>query len=149
MSEFAKRFKDLREARGMTQEKIAEVLGVSRSTIAGYESEEKNRIPREETLTKIANLFRTSIDYLLGRSDEPNNNNIDSNSKVRPGGEELREYIVQGLSNEQIKKRGDLYVAFLALNDEQTDEFLNFARDQIFKNLNQQSAAAASRSEET
>jgi transcriptional regulator with XRE-family HTH domain len=67
MSVFSKRFKHLRESRGMTQDKAAEVLGISRSTIAGYESEDKNRIPREETLTKIADLFGTSIDYLLGR----------------------------------------------------------------------------------
>jgi transcriptional regulator with XRE-family HTH domain len=68
---FSRRFKRLRESRGWTQEDAAERLGVSRPTIAGYESEEKNRIPRQETLHKIAKLFNVSIDYLLSGSDKP------------------------------------------------------------------------------
>jgi len=70
MAYFYKRLKQLREERGWTQDEIAEKLGVSRPTIAGYESEEKNRIPREETLLKIADLFGESIDYLLGRTND-------------------------------------------------------------------------------
>lgn len=72
MTAFAQRFKELREdSKHWTQDQAAEALGVSRSTIAGYESEEKNRIPREETLHRIADLFHVSIDYLLGKTDEP------------------------------------------------------------------------------
>ena len=68
MGVFPSRFKLLRESRNWTQDEVAEKLEVSRPTIAGYESVEKNRIPREETLIKIADLFNVSIDYLLGRS---------------------------------------------------------------------------------
>jgi transcriptional regulator with XRE-family HTH domain len=71
MESFATRFRFLREQKGWTQDKAAEVLGVSRSTIAGYESEVKGRIPRDETLLKIADIFGVSVDYLLGRSDDP------------------------------------------------------------------------------
>jgi transcriptional regulator with XRE-family HTH domain len=72
MSVFAKRFKELREnILGLTQEQMAEKLGVQRPTIAGYESEEKNRIPRKETLNKIAEKFGVSIDWLMGNSDNP------------------------------------------------------------------------------
>ncbi|WP_028551733.1 helix-turn-helix domain-containing protein [Paenibacillus sp. UNC451MF] len=70
MGTFYQRFKILREECGWTQDIVAEKLGVSRPTIAGYESEEKNRLPREETLHKIADLFDVSIDYLLGRTDD-------------------------------------------------------------------------------
>jgi transcriptional regulator with XRE-family HTH domain len=73
---FAQRFKYFREnVNRWTQEQTAAVLGVSRSTIAGYESEEKKRIPREETLNKIADVFSVSIDYLLCRTDDPNPKN--------------------------------------------------------------------------
>lgn len=68
MSSFAKRFKHLREARNWTQDDMADKLGVSRSTIAGYESENKGRIPREENLRKIADIFETSVDFLLGHN---------------------------------------------------------------------------------
>ncbi|MCL6445044.1 MAG: helix-turn-helix domain-containing protein [Alicyclobacillus sp.] len=71
MASFAERFRMLRESRGWTQDDVAEKLGVSRPTIAGYESESKGRIPREETLIKIAELFGCTIDYLLGRTDDP------------------------------------------------------------------------------
>ncbi|MEH7392445.1 helix-turn-helix domain-containing protein [Bacillus sp. JJ1474] len=71
METFAQRFKYLREKMGWTQEDVAEKLGLSRPTIAGYESEEKNRTPREETLLKIADLFDTTIDFLLGRTNDP------------------------------------------------------------------------------
>lgn len=65
MNTFAKRFKRLREKAGLTQDEAAERLGVSRSTIAGYESEEKNRTPRTEVLKKASELFGVSIEYLL------------------------------------------------------------------------------------
>ncbi len=71
METFAHRFKHLREKMGWTQEDVAEKLGLSRPTIAGYESEEKNRTPREETLLRIADLFDTTIDFLLGRTNDP------------------------------------------------------------------------------
>ena len=73
MSVFAKRFKGLRETNGLTQEQMAEKLGVQRPTIAGYESEEKNRLPRKETLNKISKKFGVSIDWLMGNSDNPSN----------------------------------------------------------------------------
>ncbi|MBY0122196.1 helix-turn-helix domain-containing protein [Bacillus sp. S/N-304-OC-R1] len=82
METFAQRFKHLRERMGWTQEDVAEKLGLSRPTIAGYESEEKNRTPREETLLRIADLFDTTIDFLLGRTNDPKphskNENINS-----------------------------------------------------------------------
>lgn len=82
METFAQRFKHLRERMGWTQEDVAEKLGLSRPTIAGYESEEKNRTPREETLLRIADLFDTTIDFLLGRTNDPEppskNENINS-----------------------------------------------------------------------
>ncbi|WAH38576.1 helix-turn-helix domain-containing protein [Alicyclobacillus dauci] len=68
MASFAQRFKELREKR-WTQDEAAEALGVSRSTIAGYESDTKGRIPRQDTLRKIADVFGVSVDYLLGRDD--------------------------------------------------------------------------------
>ncbi|WP_270166113.1 helix-turn-helix domain-containing protein [Paenibacillus sp. SYP-B4298] len=71
MTSFHLRFRQLREQQQWTQDEVADKLGVQRSTIAGYESAEKNRIPREETLHKIADLFQVSLDYLLGRSEIP------------------------------------------------------------------------------
>jgi transcriptional regulator with XRE-family HTH domain len=74
MASFTERFKELRERRGWSQEEISSRLGISRSTIAGYESDSKGRIPREPMLKKIALLFDVSVGYLLGSENNPNNN---------------------------------------------------------------------------
>lgn len=60
---FAEKLKALRLENNMTQDYVAEQINVARSTIAGYET--KNRQPSHEKLTSFAKLFRVSIDYLL------------------------------------------------------------------------------------
>jgi transcriptional regulator with XRE-family HTH domain len=66
MTEFRNVFKELRQARGLTQAELAKRLGVSRSSIGMYESGE--RVPRHEDLELIADFFNVDIDYLLGRT---------------------------------------------------------------------------------
>lgn len=60
---FAEKLKALRLENNMTQEYVAERINVARSTIAGYET--KNRQPSHEKLTAFASLFQVTIDYLL------------------------------------------------------------------------------------
>ncbi len=64
---FDKKLKALRIENNMTQEYVASRLNVARSTIAGYET--KNRQPSHEKLTSLANLFHVTIDYLLDDTD--------------------------------------------------------------------------------
>ncbi len=52
--------------RGWTQEVLANGLGLSRNTIAGYESPSKSREPGLEMLTRISAVFEVTVDYLLG-----------------------------------------------------------------------------------
>ena len=59
----ADKLRTLRLENNMTQEYVAERMNMARSTIAGYET--KNRQPSHEKLTAFANLFHVSIDYLL------------------------------------------------------------------------------------
>ena len=61
--DFANTLKNLREVNNVTQEQLAEYLKVSRPTIAGYET--KDRQPDFERLEKIAEFFNVSIDYLV------------------------------------------------------------------------------------
>ena len=55
--------RELRLDNHMTQKYVADSIHVSRSTIAGYET--KNRQPSHEKLTAIADLFNVPVDYLL------------------------------------------------------------------------------------
>lgn len=78
--DFSNTLKDLRELHDVTQEQLADFLQVSRSTVAGYET--KNRQPDFERLEKIAEFFNVTIDYLItGFETEPsasaNENSLD------------------------------------------------------------------------
>lgn len=56
-----KRIKALRKTRGLTQEQLAEKLGVQRATISNYEI--GRRSPHLKELEKIAGVLGVSLDY--------------------------------------------------------------------------------------
>lgn len=65
---YGKRIRGLRKERKWTLEETAKHLGVSRSTLAGYEKE--HRKPPIPVLMKISKVFNVSVDYLLGITNE-------------------------------------------------------------------------------
>lgn len=67
MNIFNERLHELRNEAGISRSDLAEKLNVSVRTIAYWES--GKRECSFDMLIKIANLFGTSIDYLLGKSD--------------------------------------------------------------------------------
>lgn len=62
------RIKDIREDKELTQEKVAKMLNTSQTNYSKYELGKIN-IPIE-TLKKLSVILDTSIDYLLGLTDE-------------------------------------------------------------------------------
>lgn len=60
------RIKDLREKLNMTQTALARRLGLSRSAVNAWEMGVS--IPSVPYLLQLSELFRVSVDYLLGRS---------------------------------------------------------------------------------
>ena len=63
------RIKELRKKSRYTQTELANLLGVTKSTIAAYEND--SRLPSYDVLVKMARVFKISIDsLLLNRSDE-------------------------------------------------------------------------------
>ena len=62
-----KRIRDLREDHDLTQTQIAHMLGMSQSGYSKYESAE-NDIPTA-ILIQLAEYYQTSVDYLLGRTN--------------------------------------------------------------------------------
>ena len=61
------RIKELRKARGVTQEELGALLGVQKAAVSKYENE-KLRIPRE-VAERLAVIFGVSADHVLGRDD--------------------------------------------------------------------------------
>ena len=63
------RLKELREAKHLSQLKLAMDLHLSQNSISRYENREREA--GYETLSLIADNFHVSLDYLLGRTDNP------------------------------------------------------------------------------
>ena len=62
-----KRLRDLREDSDLTQKQVADMLGMSQTGYSKYETGE-NDIPTL-ILIKLADFYRTTTDYILGRTD--------------------------------------------------------------------------------
>ena len=65
---FAERLKALRKKYGYTQVSLAETLGVSKGTVAMWET--GKRTPDFETLIGLSDLFDVRTDYILGKSTD-------------------------------------------------------------------------------
>ena len=61
------KLRDLRKQRGLTQQELADIVGVSNVSLSNYER--GVQMPDIYTLTKIANALGVSIDTLLGLND--------------------------------------------------------------------------------
>ena len=61
------RLKQLRLDKQLRQEQVARLVGVSKGAISAYETD--IRQPSYDVLIRLANLYRVSVDYLLGRTD--------------------------------------------------------------------------------
>jgi len=63
------RLKEIRKSKGISQLKLALDLNTNQNTISRYETGERE--PGIAELIKIADYFDISVDYLLGRTDNP------------------------------------------------------------------------------
>lgn len=70
------RIRDLREDNDLTQTEIGEAIGVPQRTYSYYENGERMIPP--DVLVRLARFHNTSVDYILGLTDEtkpyPHNN---------------------------------------------------------------------------
>ncbi|HHJ8832470.1 TPA: helix-turn-helix domain-containing protein, partial [Streptococcus pyogenes] len=76
MSHFSDRLKGLRKKNKLTQQELANNIGVNRVTLTKWEKEYIE--PNLETLTVIANYFNVSTDFLLGLDKSVDSNWITS-----------------------------------------------------------------------
>lgn len=91
------RIKALREELGLKQEELASKMSVSPSTIGMYET--NKREPNNELIIKLSNFFGVTTDYLLGKSDIRNPEEIKNVKFANTGGLDTK-----GLDEEDIKE---------------------------------------------
>ena len=66
------RLKEIRKSKGISQLKMAMDLNTNQNTISRYETGERE--PGIDELIKIADYFNVSVDYLIGRTENPKTN---------------------------------------------------------------------------
>jgi len=69
MDSYYPRLKDLREDHDMTQQQVADILGMKQSQYSRYERGVRD-VPTD-VLIRLAKLFSTSVDYILGMTNDP------------------------------------------------------------------------------
>lgn len=82
--QFGNRLTNLRKMKGLSQEDLGNLIGVSRQTVSKWESNQTT--PEMDKLIGISDVFEISVDELLGR-EKP----IQSNSQKNPSYEDLNE----------------------------------------------------------
>ena len=68
MTDFAKRLRELRQEKGMTQQQIATLLNLKQQSYLRYENGTGE--PSLNTLIRLTQIFGVSSDYLLGISND-------------------------------------------------------------------------------
>ena len=69
MANFSERVKELRLKNHMTQVALGKILGVQQDAISTYEN--GKFYPEVRNLLILADYFGVSLDYLMGRTDDP------------------------------------------------------------------------------
>ena len=63
------RLKELRKKKGISQLRLATELNTTQNTISRYETGERE--PGIDELIMLADYFNVSVDYLIGRTENP------------------------------------------------------------------------------
>ena len=85
------RLKALRKSVGISQKRMADILGTVQSCVYRYESGEA-KVPMEQ-LVKYADFFDVSLDYIFGRTDDPHGMYCEAKPKVEKSYPEMDKFI--------------------------------------------------------
>ena len=71
---FSERLKQARQAKGLSQAKLAEAVGVGQNAISNYEKAgDKGSMPKLETAAEMAKTLDVSLDWLVGTTEKQKN----------------------------------------------------------------------------
>jgi len=119
--------KSLRKLKRLTQNDLADLLGLSQSTIGMIE---KNRQgASNDTLVKLANALDTTVDYLLSEDEQREEVNVPQlySSKYKVTSRDLSQY------TEEMKKATEAFFMNDELSDEAKKEMLDLMSELFWK----------------
>ena len=91
MKLIGKRLRTLRESLSLSQAKLAELLGITQSSLNRYENGQST--PTVELFRKYADFFDVSMDYIFARCDEPQGKLYQAKPPVGEGNPELAQFV--------------------------------------------------------
>lgn len=91
MKEVAERLRSLRESVKLSQVKMADIVGVKQSSLNRYEQNQAS--PTFETLTRYADYFDVSMDYIFGRTDYPQGKLYEARPKIEQNSPEMKKFV--------------------------------------------------------
>lgn len=68
------RLRQLRQEKGLSQADLSTLTEIPQPILSLYENPESRRMPSLVSLVLLANVYKASTDYLLGRTNEKNDN---------------------------------------------------------------------------
>lgn len=83
------KIKDLRKQKNITQDDLSKIIGITTSAVGLIETDARN--PSLEVLTKLADYFDVTTDYLLGMTDNSQHNVAEIPDELKRVGVELIE----------------------------------------------------------
>lgn len=106
MSTLAKRIKQLRTEKELTQEEFGRIFGIVKSTVSLYESGKST--PDDTLKRRIAEYFNVSLDYLMGVSDIRNPYNEKTLEEKYPEIHDVEEAMKIILSQPGLMLKGEI-----------------------------------------
>ena len=91
MKATAMRLREMRKSVNMPQSKMAEVLGISQSSLNRYENDQS--IISDKIMLIYAEYFDVSLDYICGRTDKPEGKLFAARPNIGGDNEEIRQFI--------------------------------------------------------
>lgn len=107
-SKFPARLRQVREKAGLSQSEFAERVGVSRGAISTYEL--GDRVPDIRFMDKVIEEFGCSYDYLMGRSEATQSENVDISKETGLSDEALDAVIKHAATINEIARLFPEYI---------------------------------------
>ena len=107
MEIMSKRLKTLRENMNLSQARLAKEIGVTQATVNRYETGKAT--PTVETLLWYADHFDVSLDFIFGRTSEPQGKLYNYQPKIIAPNDEMQKFVEmcfdpQSPMNERLKQ---------------------------------------------
>ncbi len=137
--EIANRLVNLRKANNLSQEALAEKLGISRQAVSKWERAEAS--PDTDNLILLARLYGVSLDELLKTEDEiprpETGSDRDNDYKENEENEEQEEYVNVGFQGVHVKdKNGEVHVGWdgIHVDDKRKGDNVHIDKNGVYVN---------------